>query len=227
MDHATLAEYVRVPATWADIPGHFDFPGLYDAVAKAALPDARFVEVGCLAGRSLLYLAAACRAAAAKKRAAPPLIYGVDGTNGTENPEDGAGVGLAAALGGSFAGLLARNVRAAGHSDHVSILVAPSVVAARAFADGSLDFVFLDAAHDRASVAADIAAWRPKLRPAGRMAGHDYRSARFPGVEQAVAEAFGPGDHTCRESPSCWSVDRAGPHAPPVPKVVKSRKRRA
>jgi hypothetical protein len=38
----------------------------------------------------------------------------------------------------------------------------------------SLDFVYLDAAHDEESVAQDLQDWYPKLRKGGVFAGHDY-----------------------------------------------------
>lgn len=47
------------------------------------------------------------------------------------------------------------------------------------------DFVYIDAAHDEASVAADLAAWAPLVRPGGILAGHDYCDAHK-GVIQAV-----------------------------------------
>jgi hypothetical protein len=50
-----------------------------------------------------------------------------------------------------------------------------SVDAAAQFDDNSLDFVYLDAAHDAASVAADLAAWTPKVRAGGIVFGHDYK----------------------------------------------------
>jgi hypothetical protein len=37
-----------------------------------------------------------------------------------------------------------------------------------------LDLVYVDARHDYCGVAEDIAAWWPKLRPGGILAGHDY-----------------------------------------------------
>ena len=46
-------------------------------------------------------------------------------------------------------------------------------------------FVYIDAAHDRASVAADIAAWWSRLAPDGMLAGHDY-DPDLPGVIEAV-----------------------------------------
>lgn len=55
--------------------------------------------------------------------------------------------------------------------------------AARRYADGSLDFVFLDAAHDTASVLKDLAAWWPKIKPGGSIAGHD---ADWPSVTAAL-----------------------------------------
>lgn len=51
----------------------------------------------------------------------------------------------------------------------------PSLAAAPQFADGSLDVVFIDAAHDKANVMADIYAWHKKVRPGGFLSGHDYK----------------------------------------------------
>ena len=61
-----------------------------------------------------------------------------------------------------------------------------SVVAAKDYEDGSLDFVFLDAAHDADSVHADIQAWRPKLKVEGVLAGDD---AAFMGVREGLIRA--------------------------------------
>jgi predicted O-methyltransferase YrrM len=64
-----------------------------------------------------------------------------------------------------------------------------SVEASKRYADDSLDFVFIDAAHDYDNVKADINAWYPKVKRGGHIAGHDY-SADWPGVRQAVDEYF-------------------------------------
>jgi len=40
--------------------------------------------------------------------------------------------------------------------------------------DDSLDFVYIDARHDRKGVLADLAAYWPKVRDGGLIAGHDY-----------------------------------------------------
>jgi predicted O-methyltransferase YrrM len=60
---------------------------------------------------------------------------------------------------------------------------------AAAFEDASLDYVMIDADHAYEAVAKDIAAWLPKIRPGGILAGHDY-TPEIPGVCQAVTEAF-------------------------------------
>jgi len=55
-----------------------------------------------------------------------------------------------------------------------------SVEAARDVPDGSLDFAYLDAAHDFPSLTADLAAWTPKVRAGGIIAGHDFAKHRWP-----------------------------------------------
>ena len=44
--------------------------------------------------------------------------------------------------------------------------------------NGSLDLVFVDAAHDYANVKADVLAYWPKLKPEGVISGHDFSHAR-------------------------------------------------
>lgn len=57
-----------------------------------------------------------------------------------------------------------------------------SVDAAREIPDESLDFVYIDAAHDIASVMADVAAWSKKVRVGGIVSGHDYIKANLPSL---------------------------------------------
>jgi len=81
------------------------------------------------------------------------------------------------------------------HARRVFVIRAYSRDAARVVPDGSLDFVFIDANHFYDYVRADIAAWTPKVRPGGIVAGHDYlarsRAGEEWGVIRAVREAFG------------------------------------
>jgi len=69
-----------------------------------------------------------------------------------------------------------------------------SLEAAKLISNSSLDFVYLDGRHDYESVMEDLAAWFPKLRQAGVIAGHDYVDGEFDsgdfGVRSAVDEFF-------------------------------------
>ena len=90
--------------------------------------------------------------------------------------------------------------------DLIQPLRMSSLEAASTFDSESLDFVFLDAAHDFLSVAADIEAWLPKVRPTGILGGHDYVSC-WPGVVQAVEAKFGT---HARVFGPCWYVSLDG-----------------
>lgn len=62
-----------------------------------------------------------------------------------------------------------------------------SLEAVKQFNDESLDFVYIDAAHDYENVKADIMAWLPKVKKTGIIAGDDYG---WGGVAKAVNEIF-------------------------------------
>jgi len=61
-----------------------------------------------------------------------------------------------------------------------------SVDASKDISDGSLDFVYIDAAHRFDNVMEDIINWAPKVRPGGIVSGHDYYRGRNNGVLPAV-----------------------------------------
>lgn len=74
--------------------------------------------------------------------------------------------------------------------------------AARHVDDGALDYVFIDADHTYEGCKRDIAAWAPKVRKGGLIAGHDYNE-RWPGVVQAVNERF---ERVTLMPDSVWAV---------------------
>lgn len=75
-----------------------------------------------------------------------------------------------------------------------SILIKkPSNEAVKEVADGSLDFVYIDACHTYENTREDIELWAPKVRHGGIVAGHDYMNWVHPtaepfGVRHAVDE---------------------------------------
>ena len=103
----------------------------------------------------------------------------VDVNNGTADVQDAA---LASTL-----------ANVAEHAGRVELVRDYSLRAAAGYADAFFDWVYLDADHRYESVAADIAAWWPKVRPGGVLAGHDFvfdgdfEGGRF-GVMSAVLE---------------------------------------
>lgn len=61
-----------------------------------------------------------------------------------------------------------------GFEDRAIMIRATSEKASEIFADGSLDFVYIDANHAYDYVVQDIELWLPKLKSGGWLCGHDY-----------------------------------------------------
>jgi predicted O-methyltransferase YrrM len=71
-------------------------------------------------------------------------------------------------------------------SYNATIMRLPSAEAVGKFADGSLDFVFIDGDHAFDAVMLDLILWVPKVRPGGMVLLHDYTILQGPGVVRAV-----------------------------------------
>jgi predicted O-methyltransferase YrrM len=69
---------------------------------------------------------------------------------------------------------------------NATLVKASSMEAARDVADGSLDFVYIDAAHDFDHVMEDLITWSRKVKPGGIVSGHDYDRGHRRGVIPAV-----------------------------------------
>jgi hypothetical protein len=66
-----------------------------------------------------------------------------------------------------------------------------SAEASQLVADGTLDFVYIDAVHTFRHVCRDIELWVPKVRAGGLIGGHDYSPEDWPGVVRAVNSKLG------------------------------------
>ncbi len=182
------SDFERPVSTWQDIPGWFTWRGGQEEAVAHFGDGSRFVEVGCYLGKSLCSLAEVVRGSGRDI-----AVTGVDTGRGS-GPEGASEInahGPAVEFGGgTFAGLLHRNLIACGAADLVQLLITDSLAAAALFADESLAWVHLDARHDYDSVRADIAAWLPKVRPGGWLSGDDYNRDWFPGVVDAVGDTL-------------------------------------
>lgn len=161
---------------WQKAEGFFNFEHFYATVADNMEDGAIAVEVGVFKGKSILYLAERLLG-----RGIRADLYAVDTFEGDEV--------LAYEQKGKILLDYLQNVYPM--REHITTIIQPSVQAAKSFADASLDFVFIDAAHDYANVCADIKAWRPKVRKGGMLAGHDYH---HPPVYEAVRDTIGDVD---------------------------------
>jgi hypothetical protein len=73
------------------------------------------------------------------------------------------------------------------HARRAKLIKGESVETASIFPDGSLDFVYLDGAHDRDNVIQDLLAWWHTISDEGIIAGHDWDETH-PGVIQGVRD---------------------------------------
>jgi len=174
----------REPFTWRDIPGCVLDPSPAQVHARIinSLEKPVCVEVGVANGRGL-----ACIATLAEFKGG--LSVGIDtfaGTPGESEPYP--------------PDMHQRCLAFLDRCDLQPIVLRQASTAT--LSPRIFDYAFLDAAHDYDSIRADIAAWWPKIKPGGWLAGHDYTNAE--GVRQAVDEAFPHAE----KLGTCWLIQK-------------------
>jgi hypothetical protein len=164
---------------YREVPGWFDSPGFYREMVCRCPDGGAIVEVGCWQGRSL-----ACLLVEVVNSGKRIAVHGVDHWQGSAfEPKliaDAARIDLQAEC--------RKNCERAGYP-HWSLHSGESTAIAATMPP--VDVVFIDASHDYDSVAADIRAWLPRVKPGGIIGGHD---AYMPGVQQAYTELCGTVD---------------------------------
>lgn len=178
---------------YESVPGWFNWEDVY-AWAAAEVPDGgTIVEVGCWHGKSMSFLLVELVNVGKRCR-----VYGVDHFKGSA---DAGQWMLDEAAARPLKDICLSHCRKAGYAGF-TLLDEPSVEAARRFKDGEVWLVYVDGAHDFASVRADLAAWAPKVMKGGWIAGHDWGAH---GVVDAVDEMFGRAA-VIERPPASWEV---------------------
>jgi len=169
-----------------DIPGWFNFADIYDKAVKDASDGAVFVELGAFLGKSTAYMAQ-------KIKESGKIIdfYTVDmwiqyATFRREEIQDFAKIKIYSD--GSLFRTFIQNMCDREVLPFIKPIQLPSELAANLFKDFSVDFLFVDAAHNEHAVTRDLKAWERKVKPGSIWAGHDYTTHQ--GVRLAVDEFF-------------------------------------
>jgi hypothetical protein len=163
---------------WSTVPGFFNYWEFYDEIVERLKDGDVAVEIGSWFGRSIIYLAQACKRAGKKVK-----LYAVDSFAGELNQP--VHEKIVKAHGGSIRQAFDANLKRCEVDDMITVIQGDSADSAKHIADGSLAFCYIDAAHDYASAKRDIQAWRPKVKSGGVLAGHD---AQWHEVAKAVSE---------------------------------------
>jgi hypothetical protein len=187
-DGERIFKFLQSGRDWSSVHGWFNYWTFYALVAQNLKDGDRVAEIGTWLGRSIIFLAQECQ----RLRKCVKLTA-VDSYKGENDQKEQLDV--VAKHGGSILRAFEHNLSRCGVDDMVNVLVGDSAEMAQDIDDASLAFCFIDAAHDRESVARDIKAWERKVKKGGMLAGHD---AQHEPVMEAVrdryprAQVFGP-----------------------------------
>lgn len=165
----------------------FNYHELYSEIVSAAVDDSHFVEVGSWKGMSSAYMAVEIINSGKKIKFDCVDIWEYMDIQ-QDIPQ------------GKYENLyetFLKNISPV--KDIISPIKSISWEAASLYEDESLDFIFIDAAHDYESVKKDLSAWYPKLKSTGTIAGHDYLTSKN-GVKRAVDEFF----EKVEQNGPCW-----------------------
>jgi hypothetical protein len=161
---------------YKNIQGWFGSESLYSRAVREASDGAVFVEVGAWKGQSAAYMGVEIANSGKKID-----FHVIDWFKGSDEPAHHSDRDVRE---GRLKEVFHQNTAPVAHL--MKVHEGMSAPSANLFRDNSVDFVFIDAAHDYDNVKADIQAWLPKVKSGGLLSGDDY--IYFPGVKRAVTE---------------------------------------
>jgi len=176
------------------IDGWFDFPNIYTEMVNKFDSGSYFVEIGSWLGRSTSYMAVEII------NSGKDIKFDcIDGWEGSVEHKDNTYV-----INKTLYEEFLKNVEPV--LDHINPIKGFSYDVVNNYQDNSIDFLFIDGAHDYESVKKDLIDWYPKVKKNGVIAGHDYNVGNFPGLVTAVNEFFN-NENIIRNGWS-WIVDK-------------------
>lgn len=165
----------------------YDDAGLFKLAVKSAPQTAHFVEIGSWKGRS-----AACMAVEIINSGKNIQLDCIDTWQGSEEHQAGAKAEDQDVINGTLYEAFERNLQPI--AGRYRAIRQASIDAVNLYPDASLDFIFIDAAHDYYSVYEDVSAWFPKVKSGGIVSGDDY--GIFSTVDQALKALLPKLGHT-------------------------------
>jgi len=173
---------------WLDLPGPNWFSGadIYRRYVASVSGPSVAVELGAWKGRSTSFMGVEIANSGKAIR-----FFTVDHWRGSQDEESNKSDPDVQA--GRLFEVFQQNI--APVAAQVEVIRSDTADAAGRFADGSVDFLYVDASHSYDGVLRDLAAWFPKVRAGGLIAGDDWCfSARGEAsVRNAVVDFFGDG----------------------------------
>jgi predicted O-methyltransferase YrrM len=184
-----------------NIHGWFTFPNLYKQISHHYPNGSHFVEIGVWKGKSAAFMAVELY-----NQGKTIKFDCIDTWEGSEehlDPNSGFfEPGLVEDKDFLYKHFL-ENIEPVKHI--INPIRKASLDAVSLYKDNSLDFIFIDAAHDYENVLNDIKSWYPKVKlGTGVIAGHDYSWG--PEVKKAVHDFFDPLGLQVQEQEGCWVV---------------------
>ena len=182
---------------YQNIHGWFDFERIYASAVNDFPSGSHFIEIGSFLGKSSAYMGVEINNSNKNIK-----FDCVDHWVGSEEHNDKTEWDFDFDVNQLYEKFL-ENISPVRHI--INPIRKPSLEAVLEHNDNSVDFIYVDAAHDYDNVLADLRAWYPKLKSNGVIAGHDFP---HPPVCMAVKDFFG--DREVSVYGQTWLVNNTG-----------------
>lgn len=182
---------------YQNIHGWFDYEECFKLAINSCPENGKIVELGCWKGKSSSFLIT--EAFNSGKKVDISFIDTWAGSSEHTDPASGLFEKGLAEDPDYILDIFMENVNKVDYPKNV--LRMDTFEASKLFEDNSLDFVYIDTAHEYDHVSKEILAWYPKVKIGGILAGHDIY---FPEVGKAVREYSQRCNHVVRLMATAW-----------------------